>query len=1468
MSTEPSNIETKDLDDKIVPFYRTRLFKWGIAMFFFISIIVFGFVWFTEYVAGNLLVSQVESHTDGAYTVSFDKLRIDWARTKIKVINLKFQRTDLEIDRAKEFAFEAENTSIQLENILGIYYNKALHVVRIKLDSPDFQVTQKRKSLKKTSFSLETGDLYKVLQGFVESFHIDDLEVSNLHFDYHQPFNSERTHFTVNDVSFNIENLHLDSNSVAQIDGFFFTESFSLQIKNQDFELGDGVHSIHFDSLSLSTQSNNIELFNFRLRPIDSIQLRTDSTFNTYNTQVPYTGIIGLNFLEAYQHNVLHIDSILLRDSQLSTNIASLKRTKSTMKVDTTVNNRVLALILHVFDRVELNRFSLTNAKLTAEYGDGDTAKINQLNIDFNQFSIDSNALKSNSYYPDFAGAKVNINNPEFTLPGGNVVNAQALSFSTYDSILILTEAVLNTSQNLNGNDSKISIEEVKLVGVKPKQILKEREINLSKMIVLKPELQIFDNPNLKQNNSFSVAKLLDGKIKQYRINQLQIKNGKANLITQNYKKSPHQIGKFNLELTDFVLNEKSIKRNQFLWSQNAKMHFENVRIFIKNLQHYVTAGAINLNSSNGLVNANRITMYPTVSDSSKLDATVNVKVAQFQTLGLDFKNLLHLHKLDLSKFVLKDADGFINQLRVKSDSLVDSTKTGFGKVIADLDLIHLANVDVSNVNLVIQKHGVSSVKFSKAYVQADDLAAIPDSGKSGNYTFTSDSLQYGVERLMAPILKDQHMLSIQKVNRATDSLMHVVGFSIRPIPGKLISDSVLKVTSYVSKMEIAGFHTLEKILTDSISVGFITLAKPILRVRLPLKDSVNKKPFYLPEAIPEDFLNGKLESFKLAGLDIMDGNISVVKEGETYAVRKLNLHTTDAEIAKNSSWSAERFLYAKDFNVSMEQLEYHIPGFTECHQINSLRYNSQQNILSILGVYFSNVNWEGVKQKQDLSFSLPYVNVVHPDIYQYVTDSNIVIDRIETAHGLIAFNMYKNKVVSSKKPFSFPTEIPSTIKGFKKLSIHQISVDKMDFEMQMHAKDRVTPLELDQFSLQVDSFQVYPGQQVDSNRLLWSKNIELNAENIFTFVDNGLYELGADEFRFSTQKDTIGLRGVSFAPTVNRYEYALHKGHQTDVFNISVQQFGVQDLNYFDLVYGKKINGGLITLNQPSMAVLKDKRIPPAPYKRKEIIPEMFKLLPVKITFDSILVSQMRVLYEEFPEHGRRSGNIMLNLMDIKATNVTNDTDALNQDSTLRIYMSSKLLDTADIQLYLEYNMLSPMNNFKMSTELGEMDGTIINRYIEPTANARIEQLDVDRMEMSVIGNDSVAGGRMGFYYDNLNFRFLNQEAQSNRGLGLKSWVGNFVVKSKNKYHPIKRRAPLYFERNTNKGWINYLIKLELTGLGSSAGLKTKSYKKHLNSKNTKATWRAFDKEYKSTRKALVKAQKKASKAALKKKD
>jgi hypothetical protein len=818
---------------------------------------------------------------------------------------------------------------------------------------------------------------------------------------------------------------------------------------------------------------------------------------------------------------------------------------------------------------------------------------------------------------------------------------------------------------------------------------------------------------------------------------------------------------------------------------------------------------------------------------------------------GIAFNKITNYENIHLKNIDLQTLDAVINIL--DSDSLKKEASVNEKVVANKIKELMAIGVSVKDVNVLIQKNGASLAKFSNGFIQMDTVAADSSSLVNGEYVFVSDSVSFGLDKLNIPLTKMNHTFYIGSLKQSKENTFLVEGLNIRPFPGAKIADTMPKIMINVPKLAVDSFDVFGKANLETFHIGNVLVKSPNVRLTLPKVKKKSAKKFTFPESLPQDFVDHIFKAIDVQSLEIQNGKLQLKKNELDIRFNELDLVSSDWYISKSSNWSPNKFLYADEFKLSISEIEYKIPGLKFDFQLDSIIYQFNPNLLEINGVAFNSRKDKEDKTGAYLSFYLPKIEIEKPDMYQYLTDSILSVHKLRSYDGLFTADIYGG-AEKKGEPFKMPKEFPN-FKGFSALELHEVDINKMDVQIRTHKNGIITPFEMDHFNLAIDSFHVVPNEKMDSNRIFWSDDVQLNVQNVYTTVDNGLYEIGTDKFSLSTAKDSIGLRGISYVPTVPRLEYALHKGgYQKDVFNINTRQLALSDIDFYKAIYDGEIIGRELELNKSELSVFKDKRNLVPEYSYKSIIPQKFKELPINITFDSINVKDLNIRYDEFPIKGRSPGYLMLTHTDIRAINVTNNTTFLEKDSTLKIDLQSRFLDASDLQLSLEYDMLDPYNSFSMKSSLDTLDATLINPYISPVYFAKLVSADVDKMNLKVIGNDSIAGGKMGLYYDNLKFQFIDNEGEKDKGF--RSWIGNnVVVSSKNKYHYFKKSKDIFFERDDSKGWINYLIKIHLLGVMANAGMN-KHQGKEAKSAN-KEVWKKFEKEYKVDKRLTGKKEK-----------
>jgi hypothetical protein len=125
------------------------------------------------------------------------------------------------------------------------------------------------------------------------------------------------------------------------------------------------------------------------------------------------------------------------------------------------------------------------------------------------------------------------------------------------------------------------------------------------------------------------------------------------------------------------------------------------------------------------------------------------------------------------------------------------------------------------------------------------------------------------------------------------------------------------------------------------------------------------------------------------------------------------------------------------------------------------------------------------------------------------------------------------------------------------------------------------------------------------------------------------------------------------------------------------------------------------------------------------------------------------------------------------------------------------------------------------------------LNEVLEPLASVKLQSGELDTLVMRAIATDQLSLGEMRMFYHDLKVKFLrNSNEDKKRFLtGLMTFIANsFVIKHKNK----KRVGVVYFPRIQDRSFINYYIKIAMSGMASSVGAKKnkkllRKYKKQL---------------------------------------
>jgi hypothetical protein len=112
------------------------------------------------------------------------------------------------------------------------------------------------------------------------------------------------------------------------------------------------------------------------------------------------------------------------------------------------------------------------------------------------------------------------------------------------------------------------------------------------------------------------------------------------------------------------------------------------------------------------------------------------------------------------------------------------------------------------------------------------------------------------------------------------------------------------------------------------------------------------------------------------------------------------------------------------------------------------------------------------------------------------------------------------------------------------------------------------------------------------------------------------------------------------------------------------------------------------------------------------------------------------------------------------------------------------------------------------------------LNKILPALSSIKLQSGYLDTLTMRAVGQDYLSLGEMRMYYHDLKVQFLKNGSEEKKRFlqGLMTFIANsFVIKNENK----KRVGVVYFPRLRDRSFINYFIKIAMSGVASSVGAK-----------------------------------------------
>ncbi|MCC8087709.1 MAG: hypothetical protein LIO79_00310 [Rikenellaceae bacterium] len=331
------------------------------------------------------------------------------------------------------------------------------------------------------------------------------------------------------------------------------------------------------------------------------------------------------------------------------------------------------------------------------------------------------------------------------------------------------------------------------------------------------------------------------------------------------------------------------------------------------------------------------------------------------------------------------------------------------------------------------------------------------------------------------------------------------------------------------------------------------------------------------------------------------------------------------------------------------------------------------------------------------------------------------------------------------------------------------------------------------------------------------SGDVRVSAGKFTYQFQSGMMLLDVNDFTLNTKKGTFAVSSVNLDPQEKKYDFAYKDPEHSDWTKISTGKITGRGLDINKYITEKILKIDSIAIAGVDVESYKNRKIQ-VRNKIKPLFYESLQKSDVKIDIPVIQVTGINVTYEELAEEGEYPGRIRFN--DINGTfyGLTNIAGGSGKEY-YKLIASGKLEDAGQLNATFLFPVSPSTNHFEVSGKLGYMQLRNVNGMVQPLADARIEEGEINSFDFHISGTSTRSYVRMTLLYSDLKVELLKEKDGVFKERRFLSFLADtFVIKPSNPHRGDTRNVMAEADRDPYRSQFNYLWKSLLAGIKKTA--------------------------------------------------
>ncbi|WP_432710446.1 hypothetical protein [Pedobacter sp.] len=422
------------------------------------------------------------------------------------------------------------------------------------------------------------------------------------------------------------------------------------------------------------------------------------------------------------------------------------------------------------------------------------------------------------------------------------------------------------------------------------------------------------------------------------------------------------------------------------------------------------------------------------------------------------------------------------------------------------------------------------------------------------------------------------------------------------------------------------------------------------------------------------------------------------------------------------------------------------------------------------------------------------------------------------------SINMIYRKVPVKDDTDGQKTPYEMIASTFKSLRVHQVKVIDADFDY-ISGKGGSKRNSIKKLNIIVDDIYLDSLSHLDSTRFYNTKDISFQLLGYTSLTKDKMYTLKVDTLLGSAAGKSIQVKGFRMVPMLGDLAFTRKFKVQKDRYDLDFKAISFAGVNFLKLNQTGDLHAKSVTVGPAEVAIFMNRELPPPGFDKGRNYPHMaLRRLSQPIQIDTLILKQVNVAYTEYNPETQKRGTVNLDNLQGTVRNVTNDSLQLTKNSHAIANLSTRIIKAANIDIHIDFNLLSKNGQFSYSGKIGPMNMTELNPLSRNLGLVKIDQGSVQKADFNISANFKGSKGTMRFYYRDLKVTMLKagEDGGPAKEKGLLSFLANAIIIKDANPTPGEdvRTANITLERTPAASFFNLLWKSVFVGIRETVGI------------------------------------------------